>query len=73
MTLLCPVKKKLGQVVCSETTARQFAGFEFLVRCGVRGDGETVTSVDKANQKLVQTARKLATQLLDTGLLWEWS
>ena len=29
------------QLVCSETTVRQFAVSEFLVRCGVRGDGET--------------------------------
>ena len=32
---------------CSETSARLFAGSEFLVRFGVRGAGETVTSASK--------------------------
>ena len=41
------VKGVLGQLRCSETTARQLAGSEFLVHCGVRGDGETATPVTK--------------------------
>ena len=63
----------LEQLAFSETTARQFAGSEFLVRFGVRGDGETVTSATKKKlhrgRRLVRAALKLATQLLNTGSL----
>ena len=37
----------LGQPDCSDTTARQLAGSEFLVHCGVRGDGEPAASMTK--------------------------
>ena len=36
-----------GQRDCSEITARQSAGSEFLVRCGAPGDREILTLATK--------------------------
>ena len=49
------MRRVLGQRVCSQTSAQQFSGSEFLARCGVRGDGKTVTSATKQTRSVQRT------------------